>query len=150
VRRDWCTLPLLVMTEPPNVPTGFSSDPYEWFDRIRTELARGGWHETLDAVEPASWTGPHRHRWRVVRTQTGIEVRPELQEPFLRNGESPRVTAIAIGRDEIRVEMRAGIGRWVDRFGCDSFDVAAVGRSMLDERDLPHDNLPRLFPTTDP
>jgi hypothetical protein len=124
----------------------FSEDPFEWFERVRAELVARRRHEILDAIEPASWTDSRGHRWRVVRTETGVEVRPDLVEPFLHIGESPRVTAIAIGIDDIEVELSARTGRWVDRFPCDAFDVSALGRAMLDEQELPHDNLRRLFP----
>jgi hypothetical protein len=137
------------MTEPRSALPRFSADPYEWFDRVRAELVERRWHEMLDGIGPASWTDGRGHTWRVVRTETGVEVRPELQEPFLRIGESPKVTAIAINHDKIEVELSARSGRWVDRFPSDSFDVAALGRAMLDEHELPHDNLPRLFPRTD-
>jgi hypothetical protein len=147
--RESCTVFALVMTEPRTALPRFSADPYEWFDRVRAELvARRSW-EILDSVDPGSWTDDRGHTWRVVRTESGIEVRPELQEPFLRIGESPKVTAIAINHDAIEVELSARSGRWVDRFPCDSFDVSALGRAMLDEHELPHDNLPRLFPRSD-
>ena len=138
-----------VMTEPRSRLPGFSSDPYQWFDRVRDELVAQRWREILDSVGPASWTDERGHTWRVVRTEAGVEVRPELQEPFLRIGESPKVTAIAIKEDEIEVELSARSGRWVDRFACGSFDISALGHAMLDEAELPHDNLPRLFPPTD-
>jgi hypothetical protein len=136
------------MTERRSRIPAFSSDPYRWFDRVRAELVERRWREILGSIEPASWTDARGHTWRVVRTETGVEVRPELQEPFLRIGESPKVTAIAIKDDEVEVELCARSGRWVDRFPSDSFDVSALGRAMLEEHELPHDNLPRLFPTT--
>jgi hypothetical protein len=136
------------MTKPRSSLPAFSSDPYEWFDQVRAKLVEQRWQEILDSVEPASWTDDRGHRWRVVRTAAGLEVRPELQDPFLRIGESPKVTAIAINDAEIEVELCARSGRWVDRFPSDSFDVSALGHAMLDEHELPHDNLPRLFPTT--
>jgi hypothetical protein len=137
------------MTEPRSALPPFSADPYRWFDCVRAELVERRWHEILDGIGPASWTDHSGHTWRVVRTETGVEVRPELQEPFLRVGESPKVTAIAINHDRIEVELSARSGRWVDRFPSDSFDVSALGRAMLDEHELPHDNLPRLFPRSD-
>lgn len=137
------------MTEPRSALPGFSTDPYGWFDRVRAELVEQRWQEIVDTIRPASWTDARGHTWRVVRTETGVEVRPELERPFLRIGESPKVTAIAINHDQIEVELSARSGRWVDRFPCDSFDVSALGRAMLDEHELPHDNLPRLFPRSD-
>lgn len=55
------------------------------------------------------------------------------------------MTAIGLG-DDVEVELTTRSAPWVDRFSRDAFDIGALGRSMLDERELPHDNLPRLFP----
>ncbi|HEX2280534.1 MAG TPA: hypothetical protein VHG52_02105 [Thermomicrobiales bacterium] len=123
----------------------FSVDPYGWFAKVRTELAERRWAELLEDVEPSEWTDEHGHTWRTVRTSHGIEIRPELSDPSPRVGDSLRVTAIAIG-EEIEVELTARSTRWADRFSPDSFDIAAVGQAMLDQDELPHDNLPRLFP----
>ena len=139
-------MPLPVISETMTRLPRFSDDPYEWFDRVRDELVQQRHRELLESTEPANWTDPHGNRWRVVRTAGGVEIRPELQHPFLRIGESPKVTAIGINDDEVEVELSARSGRWVDRFPCDSFDVSALGRAMLEESELPHDNLPRLFP----
>jgi hypothetical protein len=125
---------------------GFDRDPYAWFTEVRRSLVEQRWNEILDALEPASWTDGNGNGWRTVRTHSGVEIRPELANPFLRIGDSPRVTAIAIGSDEVLVELSAKSGRWIDRFAPDAFDVAALGRAMLDSEELPHDNLPRLFP----
>ena len=123
----------------------FSADPYEWFAKVRAELVARRWTEILGGVEPSAWTDRHGHTWRTVRTSHSIEIRPELSDPYLRVGDALRVTAIAIG-DEIEVELTARTTRWVDRFTPDSFDIAALGQAMLDQDELPHDNLPRLFP----
>jgi hypothetical protein len=139
-------MPLPVTAETMTSLPRFADDPYEWFDRVRDELVQQRRRELLDSTEPSSWTDPHGNGWRVVRTSGGVEIRPDLQNPFLRIGESPKVTAIAINHDEVEVELSARSGRWVDRFPCDSFDVSALGRAMLEESELPHDNLPRLFP----
>ncbi len=134
------------MTRPNRTLTGFDRDPYAWFAEVRRSLVEQRWNEILDSLEPASWTDANGNGWRTVRTSSGVEVRPELVNPFLRIGDSPRITAIAIGGDEVSVELSATSGRWIDRFAPDAFDVAALGRAMLDSEELPHDNLPRLFP----
>jgi hypothetical protein len=124
----------------------FDHDPYEWFAEVRRHLVEQRWNEILGTLEPTYWTNGDGHGWRLVRTDSGVEVRPRLESPFLKIGDSPRITAIAIGRDEVSVELSAQSGHWIDRFPHDAFDVAALGRAMLDSRELPHDNLPRLFP----
>ena len=126
-------------------PPEFGRDPYGWFDAIRGVLAGERPGEVLGRMQPAVWDGPHGHSWRIIRTARGIEVRPDLCNPFLRHGRSPRVTAIAIG-GEIEVELSVDGGHWVDRFPHTSFDVGRLGRAMLDEEELPHDNLGLLFP----
>ncbi len=125
----------------------FASDPYGWFTRVASDIREGGWPGILHDVEPAVWTGDHGNAWRIIRSTTGVEVRPALISPFIRYTDSPRVSAIAIGH-EIEVELSCRDQRWVDTFALDSFDLAALGHAMLDEHDLPHDNLPRLFPPT--
>jgi len=55
----------------------------------------------------------------------------------------PRLTAIW-ATTEVKLTCREV--RWIDRFALASFDVAALGRRMLNERELPQDKLPRLFP----
>ncbi|HEX2884032.1 MAG TPA: hypothetical protein VHQ42_05605 [Candidatus Limnocylindria bacterium] len=123
----------------------FGVDPFGWFERIGREITRSTWLERCRRLEPAAWSGPDGHAWRVVRTARGVEVRPELTSPFLRFGDQPIVTALGLGA-EVELELTTSGGRWVDRFPRDTFDVGALGRAMLEERRLPHDNLPRLFP----
>lgn len=124
----------------------FARDPYAWFDHVRQELVDQRWREIAASVEPSAWTGREGHPWRIVRSPRGIEVRPDLTNPFLRHGDGPRVTALSIG-EEVEVELTTSSRRWVDRFPPDAFDVGSLGRAMLDEEELPHDNLRRLFPT---
>lgn len=112
---------------------------------MRHELVAKRWKEIAEATEPCSWTGRAGHPWRVVRSPRGVEVRPDLTTPFLRHGDSPRVTALAIGQ-EVEVELTTNSRQWVDRFPPNAFDVGKLGRAMLDEEELPHDNLARLFP----
>lgn len=135
------------MSEPiPVITTGFSTDAHAWFDWLRSELVSGRWELALPTISPALWRNEAGHSWRIVRTVDGIEIRPELESPFIRSGESPKVTALAIGLATVAVELTCRSGRWVDRFPLHAFDVAGLGKAMLDERGLPHDNLQMLFP----
>ena len=123
----------------------FSNDPHGWFTWIGGQVGGDEWPAVLGDVPLADWVGDHGNAWRVMRSTHGIEVRPSLISPFIRFGDAPRVTAIALGT-ELEVELTCREMRWIDRFGLDSFDVASLGHTMLQERELPHDNLPRLFP----
>ena len=107
-------------------------------------MAENRWRETRDQVEPAAWVGEEGHAWRTVLSTRGIEVRPDLVKPFLRYGDAPRITAIGIG-DEIEVELTSSSGRWLGTFRLDEIDVERLGVAMIDEAELPHDNLRRLF-----
>lgn len=122
----------------------FSGEPLEWTRRVVAELAQGR-REVLGNCQPASWTSPSGHPWRLVMTDGGIEMRAQLVAPFLQFNDAPMISAIAIG-SEVDVEITTRDGRWVDRFPLGTFDVVAAVEAMLDERRLPHDNLPRLFP----
>ncbi len=126
--------------------TEFASDPHAWLDWLRSELESGRWEVAAATIAPATWRNDDGHSWRIVRTRDGVEIRPELESPFIRYGESPKVTALAINSGSVAVELTCRSGRWVDRFPPDAFDVAALGRAMLDEQELPHDNLGKLFP----
>lgn len=135
------------MSEPIEVAvTGFAVDPHAWFDSLRGELRSGRWDVALATISPSTWRNERGHSWRIVRTEDGIEIRPELENPFLHYGESLKITALHFGGSTVAIELTCRTGRWVDHFPLDAFDIAAVGRAMLDERSLPHDNLPLLFP----
>jgi CheY-like chemotaxis protein len=123
----------------------FADDPYGWFDLLGAAAGSPAWDALIAAAHPAAWSRVPGRAWRLVRTSAGVEVRPELLTPFLRFGDQPMVTAVGLGGD-VAVELTTLAGRWVDRFAIGAFDVAALARAMLDERKLPHDNLPRLFP----
>ena len=130
--------------------TSFEADPHAWLDWLRAEIAAGRLGFVLPTIAPASWRNGTQHGWRIVRTADGIEIRPELESPFIRYGESPKVTALALSSSALAVELTCRTGRWVDRFPVDAFDVAGLGHAMLDERALPHDNLRALFPPSAP
>ena len=136
-----------LMSDPLQIAlTEFTSDPHAWLDWLRSELKAGRWEVATATITPAAWRNEAGHSWRIVRTADGIEIRPELESPFIRYGESPKVTALALNSSGVAVELTCRSGRWVDRFPPDAFDVAALGRAMLDEKELPHDNLGKLFP----
>ena len=126
----------------------FSHDPYAWFSFIATGARRPTWRRTVDRVQPAIWIGPRGNAWRILRSTHGIEVRPDLVNPFMLVTDQPRVSAIAVGH-ELWIELSSRDRRWVDRFPLTSLDIETLGRAMLDEQELPHDNLPRLFPVRD-
>lgn len=135
------------MSEPIHIAVAnFSADAHAWLDWLCAELGSERWELVLPTIAPATWRNGSGHSWRVVRTVEGIEIRPQLESPFIRYGESPKVTALGLDRSSIAVELTCRTGRWVDRFALDTFDVAALGHAMLDERGLPHDNLAMLFP----
>lgn len=123
----------------------FSRDPYNWLAWVARQMREPGWSELRATLKPELWTNPAGRPWRVIRTPRGVEVRPDLVSPFLRYGNQPMVTALGFG-DAVEVELTTQTERWVDRFGPETFDVAALGRAMLDEQKLPHDNLAQLFP----
>ena len=120
------------------------SDPIEWLDAATRARADGRWTVDLHELRPQKWTSPSGDPWRLVHTVDGVEIRPDLVTPFLPHSMQPRVTAIAVD-EEITVELSSSEGRWLGRFSPDELDVAALGRAMLDLRELPHDNLRRLF-----
>ena len=126
----------------------FARDPDAWFTWLRRAVRRPYWAATVQSIEPQAWTDARGHAWRIIRTAHGVEIRPELTNPFLQVTESLRVTALAVG-GFVEVELTCRSGRWVDRFDPDTFDVGSLGQAMIAERELPHDNLPRLFPPRD-
>jgi hypothetical protein len=65
----------------------------------------------------------------------------------MRFGNQPMISALGLA-EEVEVELTTDHARWVDRFPPRTFNLPALGRSMLEQRKLPHDNLPALFPPT--
>ena len=128
-------------------PPRFELDPVAWFAWADTRLANG----ELDAVTahpPARYEGPSGDRWRIVRTDGGIEVRPALASGRVREGHNPVVTAILIEKRVI-VELCSVEGRWTGAFDVDELEMGELGRAMIECRHLPHDNLRMLFGRTD-
>lgn len=130
--------------------TTFEADAHAWFDWLRNQVSSGRWALVLPTVGPATWRNGSGHCWRIMRTSDGIEIRPGLESPFIRFGESPKVTALGINHATVVVELTCRTGRWVDRFSLEAFDIAALGHAMLNEKSLPHDNLAMLFPSDTP
>lgn len=123
----------------------FSIDPFGWFGWVEGVMVQPVWRQTHPRIRPALWMSEHGHPWRLIRTPRGVEVRPDLVSPFLRFGNQPLVSAIGLA-DEVEVELTTDTARWVDRFPARTFDLAALGRAMLQQSKLPHDNLAFLFP----
>lgn len=145
VRQSRATMPAYAERATPPPARDFERDPHGWFDWVGEEVSEPSWRTVRASIQPARWTGTRGRQWRIVRTASGIEIRPDLVSPFIHYNDAAKVTAIALG-DDVEVELTSRSGRWVDRFSRDALDVGALGRSMMDERELPHDNLPRLFP----
>lgn len=123
----------------------FSVDPFRWFAWVEGTMVQPVWRQVHPRIPPASWTSEHGHPWRLVRTPRGVEIRPDLVSPFMRFGNQPMVSALGLA-DEVEVELTTLNNRWVDRFPARTFDLAGLGRAMLEQHKLPHDNLAALFP----
>ncbi|HET8777313.1 MAG TPA: response regulator [Candidatus Limnocylindria bacterium] len=124
----------------------FSTDPFGWFAWAEGAMVQPVWRQIHPRIQPAAWSSEHGHPWRLVRTPRGVEVRPDLVSPFLRYGNQPMITAIGLA-DEVEVELTTDSARWVGHFPAHSFDLPSLGRAMLEQRKLPHDNLSALFPS---
>ena len=135
------------MSDPIEIaPIEFASDPHAWLNWLRSELRSERWELVAASIHPVAWRNDDGHSWRIVRTPDGVEIRPELESPFIHYGDLPKVSALALSRDGVAVELTCRSGRWVDRFSLDAFDIVGLGRAMLEEKELPHDNLSKLFP----
>ncbi|HEU5325146.1 MAG TPA: hypothetical protein VFV59_04610 [Candidatus Limnocylindria bacterium] len=129
---------------PPWIPR-FDRDPIVWLQAVRRWRLGPTWMRVVATLDPGEWISTAGHRWRMLRTVRGVEIRPDLVAPFLHFGSFPIVTALGIGV-AVEVELTTESFRWVDVFAPEQFDFAELGRAMLEERQLPHDNLPLLFP----
>lgn len=129
--------------EQENTKPRFDRDPVAWFAWAHDRIAA----DDVDAVveqQPANYDGPQGERWRLLRTVGGVEIRPALVNPFLRENHTPLISAILIDW-RVVVELCSVEGRWIGEFELDELDVAELGRAMIDQRRLPHDNLRFLF-----
>ena len=126
-----------------NTAPRFDRDPVAWFawahDRITANDV-----DAIAAQQPANYDGPQGERWRLLRTVGGVEIRPALVNPFLRENREPLISAILIDW-RVVVELCSLEGRWIGEFAIDELDLAELGRTMIDQRHLPHDNLRFLF-----
>ena len=126
-----------------NTTPRFDQDPVAWFAWAHERINAND----VDAIvvqEPANYDGPHGERWRLLRTVGGVEIRPALVNPFLRENHTPLISAILIDW-RIVVELCSLEGRWIGEFEIDELDLAELGRAMIGQRRLPHDNLRYLF-----
>jgi hypothetical protein len=121
----------------------FDNDPIAWLGWAQARL-RAGDRDAIAAQRPARFEADDRSTWRLVRTDTGIELRPALMNGFLVRSPNPLIGAIQVG-DRIVVELISTEGSWVGSFGPDELDLRELGRAMLESRHLPHDNLRLLF-----
>ncbi len=127
----------------------FQADPVAWFAWAGRCLGEGD-RASVHAEPPVVHQGFTGRRWRLIRTARGIEVRPDLGgSAVFRTNHNPQITAIQI-EDRVVVELCSVEGRWSGEFGLEELDVAELGRAMLEERHLPHDNLRFLFGRLDP
>ena len=126
----------------------FSADAPAWFDALGLAIREPSWSVARDHLLPGLWTDHDGHPWRLVRTPRGIEVRPDLVSPFMRLNGDPIISALGIG-EEIEIELSTRDGRWIGRFDIDELDVGALGRAMLVQQRLAHDNLSVLFGSAD-
>jgi hypothetical protein len=127
-------------------PPRFELDPGAWFGWAETRLANGEL-EAVTAHPPARYEGPTGDRWRIVRTDGGVEIRPPLAKGQVPEGHNPIVTAILI-EDRVVVELCSVEGRWTGAFDVDELQIGELGRAMIERRHLPHDNLRMLFGRT--
>ncbi len=120
----------------------FASDPEGWFawlDRAIADTAA-----PPAGIRPAVWVDPRGHRWRVVVTHEGPEVRPALENPFLVCGELPIITALMVGRDAVHLELTSRGGRNVMRCPLGRVSIVDLGLAMLTATELSHEGVERL------
>lgn len=121
----------------------FELDPVSWFAWAHERIQAGD----IDAVtnaKPTTYEGPRGDRWRLLRSDRGVEIRPALVNPFLRENHQPLISALLIDW-RVVVELSSLEGRWTGEFEIDELDLAELGRTMIEQRRLAHDNLRLLF-----
>jgi hypothetical protein len=117
-------------------------DPAAWFERIDQLLDVEP--ERVLSARPATWIDPSGHRWRVVATADGPEVRPGMQSPFLRTGGLPRITAVLITPHHLVVELSMRDWRAMADLPIGTVRVRPLGLAMLTGIELPHEGLDRV------
>ncbi len=128
--------------EPP-----FDSDPLAWFQWVDRLLERQP--TRITEVGPSGpWDDGAGHRWRVVSTPDGPEVRPGLQNPFLVNGSLPRITAVLLTPEAFRLELALEGWREVRDVRVGDVRAQDIGLAMLTRTELPHLGLERIGPET--
>jgi hypothetical protein len=125
----------------PRFPS-FAVDPAGWFRRIDELL--GAEPELVLAARPATWIDPAGHRWRVVATADGPEIRPGMQSPFLRNGGLPRISAVLVTPHHLVAELSMRDWREMADLPIGVVPVRALGLAMLTRLELPHEGLERI------
>ena len=120
----------------------FAADPVAWLEYVDALLDRDP--VLVRSATPDAWTDPAGHRWRVVLTTDGPEVRPDLQHPFIRSGGMPRLTSIGISPTHITVEMSQRDWRDVAVVPVGAVRVRNLGLALLTGVELPHEGLDRL------
>jgi hypothetical protein len=132
-----------IVIQPEGASPPFEADPIAWFAWAAARIEHGE-SERVVRERPTVFEAAPGHRWRVVRTAGGIEIRPDLGTTFLRETPNPLIAAVQVS-DAVVVELCSKEGRWTGRFELGELDLAEIGRAMIEERHLPHDNLRFLF-----
>jgi len=132
-----------IVIQPERAGPSFEADPIAWFAWAAEQIDQGQ-PQRVVGERPVVCEARPGHRWRVIRTAGGIEIRPDLGTAFLRETHNPLIGAIQVA-DAVVVELCSLEGRWTGRFELGELDLAEIGRAMIEERHLPHDNLRFLF-----
>lgn len=130
----------------PGTPTdlpSFAADPLGWLEWLDAALERDAQLVTTAAPDD-SWVDPDGHRWRVVMTPEGPELRPGLENPFLVHGQLPRLTALQVTPSVLRLELSLEGWREVRELPVGAQRVRDLGLAMLTRTELPHAGLDRV------
>jgi hypothetical protein len=133
----------IAIHQPDGEAPSIDHDPIAWLGWAQASAVAGD-RDAITAQRPARFETDDRGAWRLVRTDTGIELRPALVNGFLVPSPNPLIGAIQVG-ERIVVELVSTAGSWVGSFAPDELDLRELGRAMLERRHLPHDNLRLLF-----
>jgi hypothetical protein len=134
----------LLPVGPGAAPT-FASDPEAWFGWIDALLSAAPERvREIGPVEP--WADREGHRWRIVATHDGPEIRPGLENPFLVTGELPIITALLVTPTHLGAEVTMRRWRQVMWVPVGSVRVYHLGVAMLARYELPHEAIDRIPP----